>query len=163
MSASICVTLFDVPCSAVVLIQTFDLLIQPPLAPQTCSGLQYSISYKIMILKSEHQCSAATVKPKGFADPPVTSSLFFILCICYIKDWMWFDYHLTCARNTDELCMFLCPQPNRDLDMFINASKNFNLNVTWATSFTGKSQHCISGARAFSLLRSFTENHWPVM
>lgn len=30
-------------------------------------------------------------------------------------------------------------QPNRDLDMFINASKNFNLNITWATSFTGKS------------------------
>ncbi|KAJ0062934.1 hypothetical protein NL108_009424 [Boleophthalmus pectinirostris] len=28
-------------------------------------------------------------------------------------------------------------EPNRDLDMFINASKNFNLNITWATSFTG--------------------------
>ncbi|XP_033969893.1 attractin isoform X2 [Trematomus bernacchii] len=28
-------------------------------------------------------------------------------------------------------------EPNRDLDMFINASKNFNLNITWATSFSG--------------------------
>ncbi len=28
-------------------------------------------------------------------------------------------------------------QQNRDLDMFINASKNFNLNITWATSFAG--------------------------
>uniref|UniRef100_A0A673IQE1 Attractin-like n=1 Tax=Sinocyclocheilus rhinocerous TaxID=307959 RepID=A0A673IQE1_9TELE len=26
-------------------------------------------------------------------------------------------------------------EQNRDLDMFINASKNFNLNITWATSF----------------------------
>ncbi|XP_053314088.1 attractin isoform X2 [Spea bombifrons] len=26
---------------------------------------------------------------------------------------------------------------NRDLDMFINASKNFNLNITWAASFAG--------------------------
>lgn len=34
-------------------------------------------------------------------------------------------------------CFLLLPQPNRDLDMFINASKNFNLNITWATSFTG--------------------------
>ena len=34
----------------------------------------------------------------------------------------------------------LSPQPNRDLDMFINASKNFNLNITWAASFTGASQ-----------------------
>lgn len=34
----------------------------------------------------------------------------------------------------------LSPQPNRDLDMFINASKNFNLNITWAASFTGTSQ-----------------------
>ena len=29
-------------------------------------------------------------------------------------------------------------QQNRDLDMFINASKNFNLNITWAASFSGK-------------------------
>lgn len=35
---------------------------------------------------------------------------------------------------------FLSLQPNRDLDMFINASKNFNLNITWAASFTGTSQ-----------------------
>nr|XP_014344757.1 PREDICTED: attractin [Latimeria chalumnae] len=31
-------------------------------------------------------------------------------------------------------------EQNRDLDMFINASKNFNLNITWATSFTGGTQ-----------------------
>ncbi|XP_016892647.1 attractin isoform X3 [Cynoglossus semilaevis] len=31
-------------------------------------------------------------------------------------------------------------EPNRDLDMFINASKNFNLNITWATSFTAGTQ-----------------------
>ncbi|CAG01262.1 unnamed protein product, partial [Tetraodon nigroviridis] len=37
-------------------------------------------------------------------------------------------------------CFLLFPQPNRDLDMFINASKNFNLNVTWATSFTAGTQ-----------------------
>ncbi|XP_043920393.1 attractin [Protopterus annectens] len=28
-------------------------------------------------------------------------------------------------------------EQNRDLDMFINASKNFNLNITWAPSFQG--------------------------
>ncbi|XP_035282260.1 attractin-like isoform X2 [Anguilla anguilla] len=28
-------------------------------------------------------------------------------------------------------------EQNRDLDMFINASKNFNLNITWATNFPG--------------------------
>ncbi|TNN34042.1 Attractin [Liparis tanakae] len=43
---------------------------------------------------------------------------------------------LTCASR------YLCDapvkyEPNRDLDMFINASKNFNLNITWAASFTG--------------------------
>ncbi|XP_048477385.1 attractin-like, partial [Rhincodon typus] len=26
-------------------------------------------------------------------------------------------------------------EQNRDLDMFINASKNFNLNITWSSSF----------------------------
>ncbi|XP_043998688.1 attractin isoform X1 [Gambusia affinis] len=31
-------------------------------------------------------------------------------------------------------------EPNRDLDVFINASKNFNLNITWATSFTAGTQ-----------------------
>ncbi|XP_024117961.1 attractin isoform X1 [Oryzias melastigma] len=31
-------------------------------------------------------------------------------------------------------------EANRDLDMFINASKNFNLNITWATSFTAGTQ-----------------------
>uniref|UniRef100_A0A8C5I8W7 Attractin n=1 Tax=Gouania willdenowi TaxID=441366 RepID=A0A8C5I8W7_GOUWI len=31
-------------------------------------------------------------------------------------------------------------EQNRDLDMFINASKNFNLNITWATSFTAGTQ-----------------------
>uniref|UniRef100_A0A3Q2Z0Z0 Attractin n=1 Tax=Hippocampus comes TaxID=109280 RepID=A0A3Q2Z0Z0_HIPCM len=31
-------------------------------------------------------------------------------------------------------------EPNRDLDMFINASKNFNLNITWAASFTAGTQ-----------------------
>ncbi|KAM8938952.1 attractin [Pelodytes ibericus] len=29
---------------------------------------------------------------------------------------------------------------NRDLDMFINASKNFNLNITWASSFAAGTQ-----------------------
>ncbi|GCB70141.1 hypothetical protein scyTo_0012556 [Scyliorhinus torazame] len=28
-------------------------------------------------------------------------------------------------------------EQNRDLDMFINASKNFNLNITWSSSFLG--------------------------
>lgn len=44
------------------------------------------------------------------------------------------------ALKLAEWSLFFCPpflQPNRDLDMFINASKNFNLNITWATSFTG--------------------------
>uniref|UniRef100_A0A669PG09 Attractin n=1 Tax=Phasianus colchicus TaxID=9054 RepID=A0A669PG09_PHACC len=31
-------------------------------------------------------------------------------------------------------------EQNRDLDMFINASKNFNLNITWATSFAAGTQ-----------------------
>ncbi|KAM4724146.1 attractin [Anableps anableps] len=31
-------------------------------------------------------------------------------------------------------------EPNRDLDVFINASKDFNLNITWATSFTAGTQ-----------------------
>ncbi|XP_067099058.1 attractin isoform X1 [Osmerus mordax] len=31
-------------------------------------------------------------------------------------------------------------EQNRDLDMFINASKNFNLNITWAASFTAGTQ-----------------------
>ncbi|EPY79185.1 attractin isoform 1 preproprotein [Camelus ferus] len=31
-------------------------------------------------------------------------------------------------------------QQNRDLDMFINASKNFNLNITWAPSFSAGTQ-----------------------
>ncbi|KAM4809130.1 attractin [Rhinophrynus dorsalis] len=31
-------------------------------------------------------------------------------------------------------------EQNRDLDMFINASKNFNLNITWATSFGAGTQ-----------------------
>ncbi|XP_039224309.1 attractin isoform X2 [Crotalus tigris] len=31
-------------------------------------------------------------------------------------------------------------EPNRDLDMFINASKNFNLNITWSTSFAAGTQ-----------------------
>ncbi|XP_035387515.1 attractin isoform X1 [Electrophorus electricus] len=31
-------------------------------------------------------------------------------------------------------------EQNRDLDMIINASKNFNLNITWATSFTAGTQ-----------------------
>ncbi|KAM3831714.1 LOW QUALITY PROTEIN: attractin [Vipera latastei] len=31
-------------------------------------------------------------------------------------------------------------EPNRDLDMFINASKNFNLNITWSTSFVAGTQ-----------------------
>lgn len=34
--------------------------------------------------------------------------------------------------------IFFPPKQNRDLDMFINASKNFNLNITWSTSFAGK-------------------------
>lgn len=46
------------------------------------------------------------------------------------------------ALKLAEWSLLFCPpplflQPNRDLDMFINASKNFNLNITWATSFTG--------------------------
>uniref|UniRef100_A0A4W3GLH3 Attractin n=1 Tax=Callorhinchus milii TaxID=7868 RepID=A0A4W3GLH3_CALMI len=31
-------------------------------------------------------------------------------------------------------------EQNRDLDMFINASKNFNLNITWSTSFLAGTQ-----------------------
>uniref|UniRef100_A0A670Z9I7 Attractin n=1 Tax=Pseudonaja textilis TaxID=8673 RepID=A0A670Z9I7_PSETE len=31
-------------------------------------------------------------------------------------------------------------EQNRDLDMFINASKNFNLNITWSTSFAAGTQ-----------------------
>ncbi|XP_015343691.2 attractin-like [Marmota marmota marmota] len=31
-------------------------------------------------------------------------------------------------------------EQNRDLDMFINASKNFNLNITWAASFSDGAQ-----------------------
>ncbi|XP_030894150.1 attractin-like [Leptonychotes weddellii] len=31
-------------------------------------------------------------------------------------------------------------EQNRDLDMFINASKNFNLNITWAASFSAGTQ-----------------------
>ncbi|MEE6511099.1 hypothetical protein FKM82_017421 [Ascaphus truei] len=31
-------------------------------------------------------------------------------------------------------------EQNRDLDMFINASKNFNLNITWATRFAAGTQ-----------------------
>ncbi|KAI1883794.1 hypothetical protein AGOR_G00235240 [Albula goreensis] len=31
-------------------------------------------------------------------------------------------------------------EQNRDLDMFINASKNFNLNITWATNFAAGTQ-----------------------
>ncbi|XP_041323260.1 attractin [Pyrgilauda ruficollis] len=31
-------------------------------------------------------------------------------------------------------------EQNRDLDMFINASKNFNLNITWSTSFATGTQ-----------------------
>ncbi|XP_076830982.1 attractin [Brachyhypopomus gauderio] len=31
-------------------------------------------------------------------------------------------------------------EQNRDLDMIINASKNFNLNISWATSFTAGTQ-----------------------
>ncbi|CAJ0963549.1 unnamed protein product [Ranitomeya imitator] len=31
-------------------------------------------------------------------------------------------------------------EQNRDLDMFINASKNFNLNITWAPSFAAGTQ-----------------------
>ncbi|POI32745.1 hypothetical protein CIB84_003503, partial [Bambusicola thoracicus] len=34
----------------------------------------------------------------------------------------------------------LFAKQNRDLDMFINASKNFNLNITWATSFAAGTQ-----------------------
>lgn len=36
------------------------------------------------------------------------------------------------------LFFLFSPKQNRDLDMFINASKNFNLNITWSTSFAGK-------------------------
>lgn len=38
----------------------------------------------------------------------------------------------------DFLTICTAHQQNRDLDMFINASKNFNLNITWAASFSGK-------------------------
>lgn len=34
--------------------------------------------------------------------------------------------------------MFGCFQANKNLDMSINASNNFNLNITWSFSSTGE-------------------------
>ncbi len=36
---------------------------------------------------------------------------------------------------------FLFVQANKNLDMSINASNNFNLNITWSLSSTGKATH----------------------
>ncbi|MBZ3891410.1 Attractin [Sciurus carolinensis] len=44
-------------------------------------------------------------------------------------------------------------EQNKDLDMFINASKNFNLNITWAASYSGSASsaggnRCVDAAEA---------------
>ncbi|XP_033870460.3 attractin-like isoform X1 [Acipenser ruthenus] len=57
------------------------------------------------------------------------------------------DYQFTFSLSQDDDRYYTAinfvatpEEQNRDLDMFINASKNFNLNITWATSFAAGTQ-----------------------
>uniref|UniRef100_UPI00398E86D8 attractin isoform X4 n=1 Tax=Pristiophorus japonicus TaxID=55135 RepID=UPI00398E86D8 len=54
------------------------------------------------------------------------------------------DYQFTFSLSQDDDRYYTAinfvatpEEQNRDLDMFINASKNFNLNITWSSSFLG--------------------------
>ncbi|KAJ1213302.1 hypothetical protein NDU88_000940 [Pleurodeles waltl] len=56
------------------------------------------------------------------------------------------DYQFTFSLSQEDdryytaINFVATPEENRDLDMFINASKNFNLNITLATSFAAGTQ-----------------------
>ncbi|KAK6493674.1 attractin-like isoform X1 [Huso huso] len=78
------------------------------------------------------------------------------------------DYQFTFSLSQDDDRYYTAinfvatpEEQNRDLDMFINASKNFNLNITWATSFAagtqaGEEVHIISKSNIKEYKDSFS-------
>uniref|UniRef100_A0A8C6XY71 Attractin n=1 Tax=Naja naja TaxID=35670 RepID=A0A8C6XY71_NAJNA len=72
---------------------------------------------------------------------------------CFLAAWkhlgntLLIDYQFTFSLSQEDDRYYTAinfvatpEEQNRDLDMFINASKNFNLNITWSTSFAAGTQ-----------------------
>ncbi|KAG2465647.1 ATRN protein, partial [Polypterus senegalus] len=90
--------------------------------------------------------------PSSFQEPALNTTMCpfdhkynwsFIQC----PDTLLIDYQFTFSLSQDDDRYYTAinfvatpEEQNRDLDMFINASKNFNLNITWATSFAAGTQ-----------------------
>ncbi|TSW48764.1 Attractin [Bagarius yarrelli] len=81
-----------------------------------------------------HQCEVEN----RYQGNPLKGTCYYTLLIDYQ-----FTFSLTQEDDSYYTAINFVATPdeqNRDLDMIINASKNFNLNITWATSFAAGTQ-----------------------
>ncbi|KAF5894841.1 attractin isoform X1, partial [Clarias magur] len=81
-----------------------------------------------------HQCEVEN----RYQGNPLKGTCYYTLLIDYQ-----FTFSLTQEDDRYYTAINFVATPdeqNRDLDMIINASKNFNLNITWATSFAAGTQ-----------------------
>ncbi|XP_033891470.3 attractin-like [Acipenser ruthenus] len=102
-----------------------------------------------------HQCEVEN----RYQGNPLKGTCYYTLLI---------DYQFTFSLSQDDDRYYTAinfvatpEEQNRDLDMFINASKNFNLNITWATSFAagtqaGEEVHVISKSNIKEYKDSFS-------
>uniref|UniRef100_I3N7F2 Attractin-like n=1 Tax=Ictidomys tridecemlineatus TaxID=43179 RepID=I3N7F2_ICTTR len=83
------------------------------------------------------QCQLCEVENR-YQGNPLKGTCYYTLLIGYQ-----FTFTLSQEENRYYTAINFVAIPkeqNRDLDMFINASKNFNLNITWAASFSDGAQ-----------------------
>ncbi|XP_060781710.1 attractin isoform X3 [Neoarius graeffei] len=102
-----------------------------------------------------HQCEVEN----RYQGNPLKGTCYYTLLIDYQ-----FTFSLTQEDDRYYTAINFVATPdeqNRDLDMIINASKNFNLNVTWATSFaagtqSGEEVHIVSCSNIKEFKDSFS-------
>ncbi|KAI5108184.1 attractin [Silurus meridionalis] len=102
-----------------------------------------------------HQCEVEN----RYQGNPLKGTCYYTLLIDYQ-----FTFSLTQEDDRYYTAINFVATPdeqNRDLDMIINASKNFNLNITWATSFaagtqSGEEIHIVSCSNIKEFKESFS-------
>ncbi|GAA6110561.1 attractin isoform X4 [Tachysurus ichikawai] len=106
-----------------------------------------------------HQCEVEN----RYQGNPLKGTCYYTLLIDYQ-----FTFSLTQEDDRYYTAINFVATPdeqNRDLDMIINASKNFNLNITWATSFaagtqSGEEIHIVSCSNIKEFKDSFSNEQY---
>ncbi|XP_060728242.1 attractin isoform X2 [Tachysurus vachellii] len=106
-----------------------------------------------------HQCEVEN----RYQGNPLKGTCYYTLLIDYQ-----FTFSLTQEDDRYYTAINFVATPdeqNRDLDMIINASKNFNLNITWATSFaagtqSGEEIHIVSCSNIKEFKDSFSNEKY---